>query len=82
MPLKSSRQSDWAEGATSIARTTGSGRTAPRRVALSSRSFTTAFASAMRPLDASQRGDSGMNQRNGIVSTEGTSPTTNIAFHP
>jgi hypothetical protein len=33
-------------------------------------------------LDASQRGDSGMNQRSGMVRIDGIRPTTNIAFQP
>ena len=50
-----------------------------RRVALRSSSWTTLSASAMRPLEASQRGDSGISQRSGMVSTEGIRPTMNIA---
>src|SRR5512133_2266964 len=49
MSLKSSRQSERDDAFASSGRTTGSRRTMPRRVAPSSRSFTTAFASARRP---------------------------------
>ena len=43
---------------------------------------TTLSAFSMRPLEASQRGDSGMKTRSGIISTAGTRPTMNSAFQP
>ena len=82
MPRNSSRQSDFAVALGSTGRTTGSGSGLPSLTASRSSMETTLSAFSMRPLEASQRGDSGMRTRIGIISTAGTRPTMNSARQP
>ena len=82
MPLNSSRQSDFWVALGSTGRMTGSGRGLPSLTASFSSMETIFSALPNRPLEASQRGDSGIRTRSGIMISAGMMPTMNSAFQP
>jgi hypothetical protein len=60
----------------------GSGNVIPRLMTSDSSVDTTLSASFSLPFAVNQRGDSGISQRRGTVSAEGTKPIKNMTFQP